>query len=1454
MRSQSRDAYDKLFKPLSSLYSKILEYQLLAICHLSKKQLSRAWDKLSGQDDWANKESEMVEASNKCKEYIVPLQRNEIQRQFLLEMEKLDSICQVGANIAETIKDENEKTKEYEFLQELKLTAKDYLGGKEFNPSPVSGTCVWFYKNAHLSEWLQSEESSVFWITAGPGCGKSVLARALIIDDHLDTTTTTINDGTSIGIESTGTMVCYFFFKDDSQQRSSVNSAMCAILHQLLSQNATLLRLSLPAYKRSGKALTESFDDLWNMLLHCAKLYKGDIICVLDALDECHNQDRDRLIGRLDRLYANESSSISLNLKFLITSRPYDDIERAFKTRRQIKYFHFDADERYEDISRDINLVVDVEVASFASEFGESDRAKISSHLKSQGTNTYLWLHLTLGIIRRDPSEYSRPRDIENLLSDIPSEISEAYEKLLAKSKNKTKMILLLQILLAASQPLTLDEANYALTLALAEDTIESHSDLEAQCWQRDFRTVVKNFCGLIINVHDDKLFFIHLTAQEFLTRETQNNSSATSWAGIFSNAAALHSVMSRCCMEYLLLSDFALRRLPPFIGEQGRFKFLPYAGENWPDHFRGQKQINAVASMSQERQLCNVSAPPLRSWSKWYLFKHRAKGIDDFHLPPHIWTDLAVAAFLGLQTVVEDLIKNGANVNESCGGYGSALNAAVAAEHEQLAAFLISSGANANSESTKGKYTALEVAAIIAQNLALVELLLANGASPLAKVNTGGAYKKHRVEAGISKRHLQQNTTILARAALSSEKNIFYALVAKVVDISTPDAILLAASNEVIVASGDMCVALLLNLLEDRELGKALTEDNFTRMISVPSICDRALRLMTNQSQLSFLLCESILEQIAGVHNVNSLLLRLLPENERQNPRITKRLLQIIARQYNPDTFRLFLKYSSEKNSFKYLLFSAITNKEYSHQMLLILLQFAESDILADEELQKRTIMKCMRKGDWILACVSVFLNLPYRSNAVMRCMIQSILFSFRHDKPSGDNQTRIRMQLLKSVLYHANSQGVVDAQLLKKAAGLVPAEAVEMMFKQSSEVPMLEEQLLRAAAGNIFHSMEIIMLLLDKYKFQSTTITERVVFSAALNRAGFFSLLLQRYPERIRLTVDVLGRIDNWDTWKAILELRKEAVRKIASAVLHAIVNPWQKRYWASAALKCFITICPISWLDPSEQLVISALDSSYTARMDLALLINTFGDRIVVTERILAVAASSQYGPDLLEMLKQWKPHDFRITPWIAERVATGGNLTYLEHLAVYSTELEPIPEPLQTLARFRQAVAQSDGTAWNELDGAWSEDQDADLPDALGMTSLHAAFRPLYPSLQVFEFLLDIAGASVHAVDRKGWTPLHYAVCGSDLAIVQRLLVAGADPYKAALDGETPVSIAEENWKLPHRELNRYTLLLVLKDEWFATFWESMFEVANNNENARSGEAGDGSLLQAPNSEE
>jgi ankyrin repeat domain-containing protein 50 len=124
------------------------------------------------------------------------------------------------------------------------LRTSNYEQFKDRNPTRLEGTCQWVLQHKNFRNWQESKFSSLLWVSADPGCGKSVLSKSLIDED----------------LKSTESRVtCYFFFKDDNEKQKSVTSALSALLHQLFSQRKSLIHHAMLDHAAEGSQLCQSF-------------------------------------------------------------------------------------------------------------------------------------------------------------------------------------------------------------------------------------------------------------------------------------------------------------------------------------------------------------------------------------------------------------------------------------------------------------------------------------------------------------------------------------------------------------------------------------------------------------------------------------------------------------------------------------------------------------------------------------------------------------------------------------------------------------------------------------------------------------------------------------------------------------------------------------------------------------------------------------------------------------------------------------------------------------------------------------------------------------------------------------------------------------------------------------------------------------------------------------------
>ena len=191
------------------------------------------------------------------------------------------------------------------------------------------------------------------------------------------------------------------------------------------------------------------------------------VVCIFDALDECLDSDRRQLIEILCDLQQNIGCDTGTStVKALVTSRPYDNVQRWFeRTIAQWPNIRLRGEDENDKIHREINLVIDQHVQDLATEFDLP--AAEQQHLRQQLLNmqhrTYLWLHLAMDEIREMCRNSFLTESLQ--IESLPSSVEDAYERMLGKISSKQRNLArqVLLIVVGARRPLAIDEMALAL-------------------------------------------------------------------------------------------------------------------------------------------------------------------------------------------------------------------------------------------------------------------------------------------------------------------------------------------------------------------------------------------------------------------------------------------------------------------------------------------------------------------------------------------------------------------------------------------------------------------------------------------------------------------------------------------------------------------------------------------------------------------------------------------------------------------------------------------------------------------------------------------------------------------------------------------------------------------------------------------------------------------------------
>ena len=485
----------------------------------------------------------------------------------------------------------------------------------------------------------------MLWVSANPGCGKSVLAKYLV--NELKTTESRT--------------ICYFFFKDDFEDQRSARSALSCILHQLFTRREDLFSdkiiRRLKAYKAPPVHSYYELWELWDILVMALQDNNaGEIICILDAFDECGDLERQDLANALCEFYGPENNTKkNVNLKFLVTSRPYDEIKRGFQPLNipglPIIHLKGEGDAEISKIAREIDIYIKDKVSRIQANvhLKENEAQLLLQELERIPNQTYLWVYLTLEWIETEINNKINRTEICNITSSLPQTVDEAYEKILAKSKNPEEARKLLHIVVAAARPLTLAEMDLALALRQSH---RSYKDLDDRPEER-FSQYVRDLCGLFVTITDSKIYLLHQTAKEFLVQDNTIHFSEGVHRGLkwkhSLRPRESHRILAEICIWHLLLAEFETH---PFDESKPLSKyvkdhtFLDYSATNWAPHFRA-SDIEKYAVIKPLQQICDARSRRCLTWFRIYWASTHTAFPRDF-------TSLMIASYFGLEQIVK--------------------------------------------------------------------------------------------------------------------------------------------------------------------------------------------------------------------------------------------------------------------------------------------------------------------------------------------------------------------------------------------------------------------------------------------------------------------------------------------------------------------------------------------------------------------------------------------------------------------------------------------------------------------------------------------------------------------------------------------------------------------------------------------------------------------------------
>ncbi|KAI7765600.1 hypothetical protein LZL87_007351 [Fusarium oxysporum] len=592
----------------------------------------------------------------------------------------------------------------------------------------ADGTCEWLTRHANYQRWAAGDIPPLLWVSGGPGKGKTMLA--IYVTELLQPEQ-----------DSTDGVLLYYFCSNRDKNRNSAVTIMRGIIHQWITAEPHLAQHVKSYFDGSEtiKYTISNFVTLWRVFLSLLReTASSTITCVLDGLDECEKGSLQQLLDALRNYLSQNARDTRSNLRLILLSRS----QPALLESKLGHYPRVRLDESDMEVAKDVERYIASKVSELALDqtLSEDQLSQVRQALMDGADGTFLWV----GFVADELKGRSWQK-IQDILHRMPKGLGGVYQRLLQQVEDKEELIPILQWLVLAARPLTIDELCVAAKIAPSVD----HTATEAT---RDRL----NSCGLLVKVDGDVANLVHESAKEFFQSDQVDDLEDIS---MFRMGPATHRTLMDACLSLIENSHVSSGS----ISEQSLTKpLLTYACLYWPYHLQRAHELVGDGSMFT-RSFFNPETPIREDWWKFYWDKEQYGGAPPsfslLHLASYLdipaWTRVLLeqdaakhssrhrlvarkdnygrtplfwAATRGHKDIVELLLKHGAPVSSKDRSNMTPLHIAVTGGHKEVVALLLEHSAPIEAKASYGDTPLIR--AIQANSKEIVQLLLEHGAS----------------------------------------------------------------------------------------------------------------------------------------------------------------------------------------------------------------------------------------------------------------------------------------------------------------------------------------------------------------------------------------------------------------------------------------------------------------------------------------------------------------------------------------------------------------------------------------------------------------------------------------------------------------------------------------------------------------------------------------------------
>lgn len=407
----------------------------------------------------------------------------------------------------------------------------------------MNGSCDWLIEKKNFQQWLDCKNSPIYWVTAKPATGKTILSGRIIaylrgLQKHCS----------------------FYFFHYVNKEKSSITSFLLSIAWQMALLHKKVLGIVIDIFEKDEHLGKADYRTIWRKLFLDGILkvkFDQTQYWVVDALDECKN----------------ESDLVLLFMKMIevCSVRIFSTSRNRFESCRSLGLPKVQVTSEQiseEDSKYDIRLYLEASMDELPS-IDEQGRQHIVYQILKKSAGCFLWVSLIFQELRNVHTS----SDVRKILDEVPTDMNELYARILATmstasyGKVLAKAILIWTV--CSTRPLKTSELHNALQLDLKEATDSVEGSIESCCGQ------------LVYVDNQSHVQMIHLTARDFLLGTSIDSEFAI-------DRREGHRRLLLTCLRLLNSEDMKgprRRRLSASNSPKRHTSFINYACDSLSEH-----------------------------------------------------------------------------------------------------------------------------------------------------------------------------------------------------------------------------------------------------------------------------------------------------------------------------------------------------------------------------------------------------------------------------------------------------------------------------------------------------------------------------------------------------------------------------------------------------------------------------------------------------------------------------------------------------------------------------------------------------------------------------------------------------------------------------------------------------------------------------------------------------